>query len=113
MSTEILYGDEVAAILSEVTGRTIAFEPCTSHDSKALVSAPGSGAEAWYAEGGVDIMRQVVDGRMGYIVTVRSDVPYVSGRPAAGIREWATVNKEKLIGLAPTGMVNMQRDHSD
>jgi NAD(P)H dehydrogenase (quinone) len=65
MSTEVLDGYGIATILREVTGRSISFEPCTPDDFKTLVSTPVSGAEAWYAEGGTDFMRQVLDGRMG------------------------------------------------
>ena len=100
MSTEVLDGLEVAAILSDVTGRNIAFDPRGPDDFKALVLAPGSGAEPWYAEGGVDFMRQVCDGRMGYIGTVRDDMPYVLGRPALTFREWASKHKEACIKLA-------------
>jgi NAD(P)H dehydrogenase (quinone) len=102
MSTEVLDGEEVAAILSEVTGRSIAFNPRGPDDFKKLVSSPGSGAEPWYAEGGVDFMRQVCDGRMGYIGTIRDDVPYVLGRPALTFREWASKHKEAFITLAST-----------
>ncbi|KAH6863564.1 NmrA family protein [Alternaria alternata] len=100
MSTDVLDGSEIAIILSEVTGRSIAFNPKGPDDFKALVSAPGSGAERWYAEGGVDFMRQVVDGRMGYIGTIRDDVPYVLGRPALTFREWASEHREEFIRLA-------------
>jgi uncharacterized protein YbjT (DUF2867 family) len=97
MSSEVLDGEEVAAILSEVTGRNIAFNPRGPDDFKKLVSSPDSGAEPWYAEGGVDFMRQVCDGRMGYIGTIRDDVPYVLGRPALTFREWANAHKEAFI----------------
>jgi uncharacterized protein YbjT (DUF2867 family) len=100
MSVDVLEGSKVAAILSEVTGRSIAYNHKGPDDFKALVSAPGSGAEAWYAEGVVDFMRQVVDGRMGYIGTIRDDIPYVLGRPALTFREWASEHKEQLIKLA-------------
>ncbi|KAF2852973.1 NmrA family protein [Plenodomus tracheiphilus IPT5] len=96
MSCEVLDGTEIAAILSEVTGRRIAYDPRGPDDFKALVSSPDSGAEAWYAEGGVDFMRQVCDGRMGYIGTIRDDIPYVLGRPALTFREWASAHKDKF-----------------
>jgi NAD(P)H dehydrogenase (quinone) len=102
MSIDVLDGSEVAAILSEVTGRSIAFNPRGPDDFKALVSSPGAEAEPWYAEGGVDVMRQVCDGRMGYVGTVRDDISYVLGRHALTFREWASKDKEALIRLAST-----------
>jgi NAD(P)H dehydrogenase (quinone) len=102
MSIEVLDGSEVAAILSDVTGRRIAFNPRGPDDFKALVSSPSSAAEPWYAEGGVDFMRQVCDGRMGYIGTIRDDISYVLGRPALTFREWASAHKEAFITLAST-----------
>ncbi|KAH7070682.1 NmrA family protein [Paraphoma chrysanthemicola] len=99
LSTDVLNGFEVAEILSDATGRNITFKPGTPDDFKALVSAPGSKAEPWYAEGGIDFMRQVSDGRMGYIGTIRDDIPYVLGRPAVTFREWANTHKEAFIKL--------------
>ncbi|HEX8550206.1 MAG TPA: NmrA family NAD(P)-binding protein [Abditibacteriaceae bacterium] len=82
LSTEVLGGSEVAAILSEVTDRSIRFNPQGPDDFKALISSLGDQVEPWYAAGGVDFMRQVSDGRMGYIGTIRDDIPYVLGRQA-------------------------------
>ena len=99
MSVDVLDGSEAAAILSETTGQSIAFSAKSHEDFKALVSAPGSGAEPWYAEGGTDFMRQVANGQMGYIGTIRDDVPYVLGRPALKFREWAAENKERCVEI--------------
>lgn len=100
MSTEVLDIPEVAAILSEVTGRRIAYAIKGPDDFKALISSPGVQVEPWYAEGGLDFMRQVSDGRMGYIGTIRDDVPYVLGRPALTFRAWASAHREELSELA-------------
>jgi NAD(P)H dehydrogenase (quinone) len=99
MSVDVLDGSEAAAILSETTGQSITFSAKSHEDFKALVSAPGSGAEPGYAEGGTDFMRQVANGQMGYIGTIRDDVPYVLGRPALKFREWAAENKEKFVEI--------------
>src|SRR4051794_31192760 len=69
MSTEVLDGAEVAAILSEVTGRSIGCRLQGPEEFKAFLSSTGTSVEPWYAEGGVDFFRQVSDGRMGYIGT--------------------------------------------
>ena len=39
-----------------------------------------------YADAGADFTRQVIDGRMGYIGTVRDDVEFVTGRPSISLR---------------------------
>ena len=44
-------------------------------------------------------MRQVADGRMGYIGTIRDDVPYVLGRPALTFIEWAVEHKEEFVEI--------------
>ncbi|UOQ69266.1 hypothetical protein [Hymenobacter volaticus] len=41
-------------------------------------------------------MRQIVDGRMGYIGSVRDDVPHVTGRPALTLQRWAAEHREHL-----------------
>ena len=99
MSVDVLDGSEAAAIFSETTGQSITFSAKSHEDFKALVSAPGSCAEPWYAEGGTDFMRQVANGQMGYIGTIRDDVPYVLGRPALKFREWAAENKERFVEI--------------
>ena len=45
-------------------------------------------------------MRQVMDGRMGYIGTVRDDGPFVTGRHSTGFRQWATENRGPLLKAA-------------
>ncbi len=45
-------------------------------------------------------MRQVVDGRMGYIGSVRDDVPLVTGQSSMTLRRWATQNREQLLQVA-------------
>jgi uncharacterized protein YbjT (DUF2867 family) len=100
MSTEVLNGTQVAAILSEVTNRTIRCNLKRPEDFKAFINSPGVEVEQWYAEGGLDFMRQVSDGRMGYIGTIRDDVPFVLGRPSLTFREWASSHKDEFIELA-------------
>jgi NAD(P)H dehydrogenase (quinone) len=100
MSTEVLDGTQVAAILSEVTNRTIRCNLKGPEDFKAFINSPGIEVEQWYAEGGLDFMRQVSDGRMGYIGTIRDDLPFVLGRPSLTFREWASSHKDEFIELA-------------
>jgi len=55
--------------------------------------------ESWYAKGGVDGCVQIADGRMGYIGTVRDDVPHLLGRPATTLRQWAAIYKDQLLAF--------------
>jgi NAD(P)H dehydrogenase (quinone) len=100
MSTEALDGPEVAAILSDVTGRDIKCDIQGADDFKALFQSSNIQVESWYAEGGVEFMRQVIDGRMGNISSVRDDVPYILGRPALTVRVWASQHRDELIAAA-------------
>ena len=51
---------------------------------------------------GVEFTRQVIDGRMGYIGTVRDDVESVTRRPSVSLRQWASQNRDRLtVGTTP------------
>ena len=50
-----------------------------------------------YALGAVEFMRQVIDGRMGYVGTVRDDVQYVTGKPSTSFKQWAIENRDRLL----------------
>jgi uncharacterized protein YbjT (DUF2867 family) len=100
MSTEALNGPEAAAILSEVLGREIRCELKGPDDFQAVFTSSDIPVESNYAEAGVEFMRQVLDGRMGYIGSVRDDVPLVTGRPSTTLRQWATENRDQLLAAA-------------
>ncbi|WP_052053426.1 MULTISPECIES: NmrA family NAD(P)-binding protein [Nocardiaceae] len=96
LSTEVASGPEVATILSEVLGTEIRCEIRGPQDYAAAIAQGSKNVEKWYAEAGVDFTQQVIDGRMGYIGTVRDDVEFVTGRPSISLREWATENQDRL-----------------
>jgi uncharacterized protein YbjT (DUF2867 family) len=100
LSTEVLNGPEAASILTDVLGRPIRCDLKSPDDLKALLLHPDSPMERNYAEAVVEFMRQVIDGRMGYVGTVRDDVPFVTGRPSTSFRQWATENRETLLRMA-------------
>ena len=102
LSPEVLRGPQVADILSDVLGTKIRCD-MQSPDVLAKVLAESGAIEKKYAEGAVEFMRQVSDGRMGYIGTVRDDGPYVTGRPSTTLREWAAENRESLLRAVPGG----------
>ena len=100
MSTEVLNGPEVAAILSEVLGQEIRTQLKQPDDLRTLLTSEEIKVEPNYAEGAVEFMRQVVDGRMGYIGSVRDDVPLITGQPSMTLRQWAIQNREQLLQAA-------------
>ena len=96
MSTESLNGKEVAAILSEVLEREIRCEYKQPEDLQELLSKSDS-IEPNYANGTVEFMRQVIDGRMSYVGSIRDDVPYVTGKPSTTLKQWAIENCDRLL----------------
>lgn len=100
LSTDVLNGPEVAEILTEILGRPIRCDVKGPADLEALLAHPRSPMEPNYGAAAVEFMRQVIDGRMGYIGTVRDDVPFVTGRPSTTLRQWATENRETLPRIA-------------
>jgi uncharacterized protein YbjT (DUF2867 family) len=96
LSTEVASGPEVAHILSEALDREIRCVIRGPEDYKAAIANGGTAVESWYAEAGVEFTRQVIDGRMGYIGTVRDDVEFVTGRSAMTLRQWAAENRDQL-----------------
>jgi uncharacterized protein YbjT (DUF2867 family) len=102
LSTEVLDGPQVAAVLRDVTGRDIKCDLQGADDFEALFTSSDI-FESWYAKGAVEFLRQVVDGRMGNIGSVRDDVPNILGRPALTLRKWATQHRDQLIAAAKSG----------
>jgi NAD(P)H dehydrogenase (quinone) len=80
-----------------VLGRDIRCDIKHPDEFKAAMSATGDyPIEPWYAEGTLEALRQILDGRMGYIGTVRDDAPFLTGRPSMTLRQWAEENRERL-----------------
>ena len=92
LSTEVASGPEAAAIFSEALGREIRCSVHGPEEFLASIASRGLTVESWYAEAGVEFNRQVIDGRMGYIGTVRDDVEFITGRPSTSLRAWALEN---------------------
>lgn len=99
LSTEVASGPEVAAIFSEALNREIRCNVRGPEEFQASLAQGGTTVESWYADGGVEFTRQVIDGRMGYIGTVRDDVEFVIGRSSISLREWVIENRDRLAGL--------------
>jgi uncharacterized protein YbjT (DUF2867 family) len=100
LSPEVLSGPEAATILTEVLGQEIRCDLKGPDDFRAFFMSSRIPVESWYAEGVVEFMRQVMDGRLGYIGTMRDDGPFVTGRPSTGFRQWAAENRDALLKAA-------------
>jgi uncharacterized protein YbjT (DUF2867 family) len=101
LSAEVAGGLEIAEMLTEVLGRPIRCEIKGPDEFQATMAATGDySVEPWYAAGTLEFLRQVLDGRMGYIGTVRDDVPFVVGRPSTTLRQWVEGNRERLVKSA-------------
>ena len=101
LSAEVATGPEIAAILSQAAGRQISCNVLGPDEFKAAFDSIEFETEKWYAESGVECMRQIVDGRLGSIGSVRDDVPYVTGRPALTWKQWAAEHRQELAARAP------------
>jgi NAD(P)H dehydrogenase (quinone) len=99
MSTEVLDAKEVAEILSDVLGQDIKGEVRSHEDFKAVFTSGSVSVENWYAEGAIEFTKQVSNGEMGYIGTIRNDTPFITGNPATTLRQWAAFNREQLAEL--------------
>ena len=99
LSTETMTAPELAAAFSEVLDRPIRCNMLGASDMEALFKKGTVQVEDWYARSSFELLTQFGDGRMGYMGTVKDDVPYLLGRPAIGVREWAEMHKAQLLAL--------------
>ncbi len=88
LSTETMTGSELATMLGEVLGKKITCDVRHPKDMENQFKSGSREIEDWYARSSIEFCTQLSDGRMGYIGTVRDDVPYLLGRPATTFREW-------------------------
>jgi NAD(P)H dehydrogenase (quinone) len=102
MSTVALGGEQVASILTDVLGRSIQCDVRDPSEFEALFKSGSLNVEHWYAKGAVDFCVQVADGRMGYIGTVRDEIPHLLGRSATTFSQWAAENRAQLLHLVDT-----------
>jgi NAD(P)H dehydrogenase (quinone) len=105
LSTETMTSSELATAFSEVLDRPIRSNSLDATDMEALFKKGTVQVEDWYARSSFELLTQFNDGRMGYMGTVKDDVPYLLGRPAIGVRAWAEIHKAQLLDLVdqPTG----------
>lgn len=99
LSTETMTGSELAIAFSEVLDRPIRCEMLGAAELEERFKKGTVQVEDWYARSGFELLTQFADGRMGYMGTVKDDVPYLLGRPAIGVRAWAEMHKAQLLAL--------------
>jgi NAD(P)H dehydrogenase (quinone) len=99
LSTEAMNGPELAAMLSDVLGRTVICDVRHPVDMETKIKAGKLQVEDWYARSSVEFCTQLADGRLGYFGTVRDDMPYLLGRPGTSFRDWAIAHRAELLDL--------------
>lgn len=100
MSTEVLDATAIAEVLSEVLGLEIKGDLQSHEDFKAVFTNGSVAVENWYAEGAIEFAKQVSNGEMGYIGTIRNDIPFITGQAATTFRQWAIAHREQLAAAA-------------
>jgi uncharacterized protein YbjT (DUF2867 family) len=101
LSTDVLNGQEAAAILSEILGRQIAPVVMTPSDLMAAFASGAAksppGVEENYAKSQLEWVQQTYDGRMDYGAVATSTVQDLLGRPAMTLRDWVPRHREELL----------------
>ncbi len=98
-STESLNTQEVAHVLSDVTGQRFIADMQPPEQFIKDFGADRKYIDPYFI-GVEQFFKQVADGRMAYISEVRDDLPQLIGRKGMTLKEWAKLHKEELLGLA-------------
>jgi NAD(P)H dehydrogenase (quinone) len=98
-STESLNIQEVAAIFSEVTGKSFIADALPAEQFLKDFNPSGINIDPYFI-GVAECFKQVVDGRMAYLGDVRDDLPLLIGRKGTTLKAWATLRKAELLRLA-------------
>jgi len=106
-STESLNIQQIAQILSEVTGQEFLDD---SQSPEQFIK--DLGADKTYIDpyffGVEQFFKQLVDGRMTYVSEVRDDLPKLIGRKGMTLKEWAKLHKNELIKLGANAIPQVQ-----
>lgn len=90
---EALTGEEIAAVLSDVTGQPITAAPLSADDSKAAMMASGMQDEVAAA-----MVELASIAPKGYLASVETTVGDVLGRPARRLRDFVADNRDAFVG---------------
>jgi len=99
-SVEALTPHQVAETLTAVTGRKFTAAVRHAEGFQNDAALPGSAFEPAYAKGGLELFRQVEDGRMAYVGSVQDDTKKILGREPLLLREWAQLHADELLEIA-------------
>ncbi|MGF6861313.1 uncharacterized protein YbjT (DUF2867 family) [Rhodobacteraceae bacterium MBR-64] len=89
---EALTGEDIAAMLSEVTGRAITCAPLSVEDSRAAMIAAGMQEEVAAA-----MVELASIAPKGYLAGVETTVSDVLGRPARRLRDFIAENRDAFV----------------
>ncbi|OQV12740.1 hypothetical protein BV898_12971 [Hypsibius exemplaris] len=96
LSSETFNMREVADLLGGALGKKFGYA-LKSPDTDFEKYLGQSGIERWYLDGLRIWFKLVCSGEMGYIGTVRDDVPFVTGQPSLKLKDWIAQHKEVLL----------------
>jgi len=99
-SADVLTPHRVAEALTAATGRKFAAAVRNAESFQNDLAQPDSAFEPAYAKGGLELFRQVEDGRMAYVGSVRDDTKKILGREPLLLREWAQLHANELLEIA-------------
>lgn len=98
-STESLNIQEIAQILSEVTGLEFLDDSQSPEQFIKDFSADKTYIDPYYF-GVEQSFKQLVDGRMAYLSEVRDDLPKLIGRKGIPLKEWVKLHNNEFIKLS-------------
>ena len=101
MSTDVLNGEQAAAVLSKALGRSIPASVMTPQDlmgavAQGLVSMP-TFMEENYARSTFEWLQQTYDGRMDFAAVTTNTVEEILGRPPLHLADWAVLHRDELL----------------
>ena len=99
-SADVLTPHQVAETLTAATGRKFTAAVRKAEGFQNDAAQPGSAFEPAYAKGGFELFRQVEDGRMAYIGSVRDDTKKLLGREPLLLNGWAKLHANELLEAA-------------
>jgi NAD(P)H dehydrogenase (quinone) len=99
-SADVLDPHEVAETLTAAIGHKFTAEVRDAESFLKELAQPGSTFEPAYAKGGNELFRQVEDGRMAFIGSVRDDTKKLLGREPILLRDWAKLYADELLAIA-------------
>src|SRR5712672_2699945 len=99
-SADVLTPHQVAQTLTAVTGRKFTAAVHHAEGFQNDAAQAGSAFEPAYAKGGLELFRQVEDGRMAYVGSVKDDTKKILGREPLLLSEWAKLHTDELLQIA-------------